>query len=129
MQVHVSATYRVIAATVLCLCAPLAAGEPDLYEEYWDYELRSDPFKATESGDYRFNDRVPDVSEQARRARLLQLREFAERVDAAEPRTPADALNAEILRFILAGIVLLVALRMLFGLFFRPDEIFTVTLL
>lgn len=35
----------------------------------------------------------------------------------------------EILRFILAGVVLLVALRMLFGLFFRPDEIFTVTLL
>jgi len=38
-------------------------------------------------------------------------------------------IKPEILRFILAGIVLLVALRMLFGLFFRPDEIFTVTLL
>ena len=38
-------------------------------------------------------------------------------------------IKPEILRFILAGIVLLVALRMLFGLFFQPDEIFTVTLL
>jgi len=32
----------------------------------------------------------------------------------------------EILRLVLAVIVILVALRMFFGLFFRPDEIFTV---
>ena len=35
----------------------------------------------------------------------------------------------EILRLVLAVIVLLVALRMFFGLFFQPDEIFTVTFL
>ena len=35
----------------------------------------------------------------------------------------------EILRLVLAVIVLLVALRMFFGLFFRPDEVFTVTFL
>lgn len=36
-------------------------------------------------------------------------------------------IRPEILRFILAGIVLLVALRMLYGLGVQPDEIFTVS--
>lgn len=38
-------------------------------------------------------------------------------------------IKPEILRLVLAIIVLLVALRMFFGLFFRPDEVFTVNLL
>jgi uncharacterized protein (DUF885 family) len=37
----------------------------------------------------------------AQRARLLQLREFAEQLDATDPHSSADALNAAILRFIL----------------------------
>ena len=41
----------------------------------------------------------------------------------------AARVKPEVLRLILAVIVLLVALRMFFGLFYRPDEIITVTLL
>ena len=39
----------------------------------------------------------------------------------------AQKAKPEVLRLVLAGIVLLVALRMLFGLGYRPDEIYTVT--
>ncbi len=27
-----------------------------LFDDYWKYELQQDPFNATFSGDYRFND-------------------------------------------------------------------------
>ena len=81
-----------------CLAAASAsAGEAQsVYDEYWDYELRQNPFNATTSGDYRFNDRVPDVSESAQRDRLRTLSEFASRLE-----TPGKSLNADILRFIL----------------------------
>jgi uncharacterized protein len=39
----------------------------------------------------------------------------------------AQKAKPEVLRLVLAGIVLLVALRMLFGLGVRPDEIYTVS--
>jgi uncharacterized membrane protein YfcA len=38
----------------------------------------------------------------------------------------AQKAKPEFLRLVLAGIVLLIAFRMLFGLGYRPDEIFTV---
>ena len=41
----------------------------------------------------------------------------------------AQKIKPEWLRFALAAIVLLVALRMLFGLGVQPDEIYTVTAL
>jgi uncharacterized protein (DUF885 family) len=81
-----------------CLAAGSAsAGEAQsIYDEYWDYQLRANPFNATTSGDYRFNDRVPDVSESAQRTRLQKLGGFAAKLDA-----PGESLNADILRFIL----------------------------
>lgn len=81
-----------------CLIAGSAfAGEArSLYDEYWDYELQQNPFQATTSGDYRFNERVPDASESAQRTRLRKLGEFASKLDA-----PGKSLNADILRFIL----------------------------
>jgi uncharacterized membrane protein YfcA len=39
----------------------------------------------------------------------------------------AQKAKPETLRLVLAGIVLLIALRMLYGLGVRPDEIYTVT--
>ena len=82
---------------VLIVAASADAGEPgNIYDAYWDFELRQNPFLATTSGDYRFNERVPDASEPAQRARLEQLGEFAARLD-----TEGDSLNADILRFIL----------------------------
>jgi uncharacterized protein (DUF885 family) len=89
---------RSTALLAACLCTAIAsaAETPSIYDEYWDYELQQDPFQATTSGDYRYNDRVPDVGELAQRERLQRLREFASRLDAA-----GDSLSADILRFIL----------------------------
>ena len=83
-------------AAGLVSASAIAAEKNGIYAEYWDYELSRNPFQATTSGDYRFNDRVPDVSESSQRARLRKLGEFASRLDEA-----GDTLNADILRFIL----------------------------
>ncbi len=94
-------SYRAILAAVLCLAATTSRAEQNLYDEYWDFALRADPFLATTSGDYRFNDRVPDVSEPAQHARLQQLHEFASRLDEADDSKSGYTLNAGILHFIL----------------------------
>jgi uncharacterized protein (DUF885 family) len=92
---------RLWMAAALCLAASAPRAEPSIYEEYWEYELRADPFLATTSGDNRFNDRVPDVSDGAQRARLERLRDFASRLDAGIAATSGESLDADILRFIL----------------------------
>jgi len=96
-------TLRVTTAVALgCVCsAALAAGAPTLYDEYWDYELSQNPFAATSAGDYRFNDRVPDVSERAQQERLQILAAFRSRLEAQPSRTAGDDLNAALLDFIL----------------------------
>jgi uncharacterized protein (DUF885 family) len=94
-------SYRAIFAATVFLATATPRAEQNLYDEYWDYALSVDPFLATTTGDYRFNDRVPDVGEPAQRVRLQQLRQFASRLDTADPGTRADSLNADILRFIL----------------------------
>jgi uncharacterized protein (DUF885 family) len=88
-------------AAALCLAATAPRAEQTIYEEYWDYELSVDPFLATTSGDYRFNDRVPNVSEAAQRDHQRRLHDFASRLDAADAAISAESLDAEILRFIL----------------------------
>lgn len=91
-------TFRLLSTAAILAIAGHASADPsDLYDDYWNFELRHDPFLATASGDYRFNDRVPDVSNETQRARLEQLRHFESRL----PETTGDALNADILRFIL----------------------------
>ena len=94
-------SYRLSMAAVLCLAAAAPRAEQAVSDEYWDYELGADPFLATTSGDYRFNDRVPDVSEGAQRARLERLHDFAARLDAGEAGASDNLLDTEILRFIL----------------------------
>jgi uncharacterized protein (DUF885 family) len=84
-------------AAILAIAGYATADPSDLYDDYWNFELRHDPFLATAAGDYRFNDRVPDVSNEAQHARLEQLRQFESRLPAAT----GDALNADILSFIL----------------------------
>lgn len=89
---------RVLSAVAVLAIAGNATADPSsLYDDYWNFELRHDPFLATASGDYRFNDRVPDVSNEAQRARLEQLGQFESRL----PATAGDALNSDILGFIL----------------------------
>jgi uncharacterized protein (DUF885 family) len=89
-----------IAASLIPASA-LSGEAPDIYDQYWDHEHRFDPFKATTSGDYRFNDRVPDVSATAQRDHLKRLQDFASRLDAADAATSGESLDAQILRFIL----------------------------
>jgi uncharacterized protein (DUF885 family) len=94
-------SYRLPMAAALCLAVTAPRAEQTIYEEYWDYELSVDPFLATTSGDYRFNDRVPNVSKAAQRDHLRRLHDFASRLDAADAAISAESLDAEILRFIL----------------------------
>lgn len=92
-------SHRIAAAAVLFLCAGLASPDQSLYEEYREYALRVDPFMVTQSRDYRFNDRVPDVSEAALRARLLQLREFHD-VVLTSGGVPLDLLKIMVSQYI-----------------------------
>ena len=89
---------RITALLAICLLVVnVNAGEPrDIYDEYWAFELQNNPFLATTSGDYRFNDRAPDVSAPAQRKRLQALEAIASRLDDT-----GDSLNADILAFIL----------------------------
>jgi len=88
-------------AAALCIAASAPRAEQTIYDEYWDYELGADPFLATTTGDYRFNDRVPDVSEFAKRDRLERLHDFASRLKAGDAGASDNLLNTNILRFIL----------------------------
>lgn len=85
--------------TVLLVSGNASADPSGLYDDYWDFELRHDPFIATTSGDYRFNDSVPDVTAKAQQARLRQLHEFESRL--RDPAETGNSLNADILSFIL----------------------------
>jgi uncharacterized protein (DUF885 family) len=92
MKLHVTA----LLAACLIIGRVDASESNGIYDDYWDFELRQNPFLATASGDDRFNDRVPDVSADAQKARLETLAGFAQQLDDA-----GDSLNADILRFIL----------------------------
>lgn len=94
-------SYRICMAAALCIAASAPRAEQTIYDEYWDYELGADPFLATTTGDYRFNDRVPDVSELAKRDRLERLHDFASRLEAGDAGASDNLLNTNILRFIL----------------------------
>ena len=92
---------RLILLALALFSATANAGELEpLFDEYWNYELEQNPFLATVSGDYRFNDNVPDAGAAAQRARIDMLGEFARRLAAAEPGAD-DALSVGILEFIL----------------------------
>ncbi len=63
-----------------------AATLDGLLREVWEFELEADPLFATSTGDTRYNDRLPDVSLEAERARADARRAFLatlEQVDRA----------------------------------------------
>lgn len=74
-----------------------------LFDDYWDYEMKHDPFSATGSGVYEYNDKVPAVSLESRgairRARFV----FKERLGAIDLSEVSanDQLSAKVLGFIL----------------------------
>src|SRR5262249_52783614 len=62
-----------------------------LARTYWDERLAADPLEATEIGDRRFDDRLPDVSPEGLAADRARLERLGQRVAAV----PAGALSPD----------------------------------
>jgi len=74
-----------------------------LFEAYWASEMRADPFLATTSGEFAYNDRLPQVAP-ADYARLNEARaDFMARLEALDRAalSTADRRNADLMAFIL----------------------------
>lgn len=71
-----------------------------LGDEYWEWVLRENPTYATYLGDFRYNDRLADLSESARARRRAEAQAFLERLSRLEsgPLGESDRVTAEILR-------------------------------
>jgi uncharacterized protein (DUF885 family) len=70
-----------------------------LFDEEWQYEMRTNPEMATELGDNRYNDRLNDYSPQFQQADVEAKRKFLARFQAIDPAGfPAqDALSRELM--------------------------------
>ena len=70
-----------------------------LFDEQWQYEMRTHPELATSIGDNRYNDRLSDESAEAVQAELEQARKFLARLEAISPSglPPEDALSRELM--------------------------------
>jgi len=62
-----------------------------LADRYWDEHLRDDPLKATEVGDRRFDDRLPDLSVDAVAARREGLQQLSAEIEAIDAQSLDDA--------------------------------------
>lgn len=86
MRFHPAALALVLAAGAACTGG--SSNDParfdDLVAEVWEFELREDPVFATLVGDYRYDDRLPDVSNEALARRDSLRRLFIERIDAID---------------------------------------------
>ena len=73
----------------------------DFFKSYLDETFRAEPMTATRLGDHRYDDRLDDLSKEARAANLERdrkaLADLPKRVDAAK-LSPDDRLDYEILR-------------------------------
>ncbi len=71
-----------------------------LLHDHWEFCVREDPLLATQSGDHRFDDRLPALAETDMERRLVRMREFltAARAIAPERLDEEDRLNLTILR-------------------------------
>jgi len=70
-----------------------------LLDEEWDYELRTDPERATAYGDNRYNDRLGSYSAESIRSDLENRRKFLARLNAIDAAglSPEDALSRALL--------------------------------
>ena len=70
-----------------------------LFDEEWQYELRSDPEDATSLGDNRYNDRLTDRSPKFYRSDEQTRRKFLARFEAIDPAglSEQDALSRELM--------------------------------
>jgi uncharacterized protein (DUF885 family) len=88
----VNRTLLMIAAAVMLVSiATFAIGEThrqqlqSLFDEEWQYEMRTSPEWATSIGDNRYNDRLADYSAEATRADLEERRKFLAGFEAIDP--------------------------------------------
>jgi len=56
-----------------------------LFDEEWEYQLRTNPESATAFGDHRYNDRLSDYSPEFFRTELEDRRKFLARFEAIDP--------------------------------------------
>jgi uncharacterized protein (DUF885 family) len=72
----------------------------NVFEDYWEYQLQTNPLFATAQGDHRFNDRLPDSDLNSVTSRNSQLIEFLIRLDHVDYGGLDDEsrLNYEIFR-------------------------------
>lgn len=70
-----------------------------LFDEQWEYQMRTHPEFATAIGDNRYNDRLEDESAEAVQAELQQTRKFLARFEAinASDLSPQDRLSRELM--------------------------------
>ncbi|HKR84483.1 MAG TPA: DUF885 domain-containing protein [Terriglobales bacterium] len=70
-----------------------------LFDEKWQYELRTSPESATALGDNRYNDRLSDYSAEFYRKDLEESRKFLARFEALPPAglSPQDRLSRELM--------------------------------
>jgi uncharacterized protein (DUF885 family) len=95
----------IVLFTFLFSCQFAVATETEalsaLFEEYWDNEMEENPFNATTSGVFDFNDRVPSVAPVDQERRLAEAVTFLDRLAAIDRSdlSEEDRLNAELLAF------------------------------
>jgi uncharacterized protein (DUF885 family) len=67
--------------------------------EYWERRMQADPLEATEIGDRRFDDRMPDLTPEAHERELARLRALRARVAALDqgPLAPGDRITRGLL--------------------------------
>ncbi|HWT12093.1 MAG TPA: DUF885 domain-containing protein [Allosphingosinicella sp.] len=84
----------ILAAALLALAAPAAAAPADdfraLLDEHYQWLLRENPTEATALGVRDHDDRIRDLSPQARERRVREAQAFLDRLE----RIPADQLGA-----------------------------------
>jgi uncharacterized protein (DUF885 family) len=70
-----------------------------LFDEQWQYELRTSPEDATSLGDNRYNDRLKDRSPEFYQSDLEMSRKFLDRFEALNPAgfSEQDALSRELM--------------------------------
>ena len=70
-----------------------------LFDEEWQYELRSDPESATSLGDKRYNDRLSDQSPQFHQSDVETKRKFLAQFEAIDPAglSAQDALSRDLM--------------------------------
>jgi len=82
------------------MAATPAESFKQLIDEEWEFEMREDPLFATQTGDHRFNDKLPSASVADEERREKATRDFLQRLDAIDRKalTGTDGLNYDLMR-------------------------------